>query len=295
MYISRTIQDKIFKTSHFFPVLLVNGPRQSGKTTVLKHCMQATNEPQRNYVTLDTLENRELAVRDPALFLQRFPAPLLIDEIQYAPELLPYIKAIVDEKNQAGMYWITGSQQFRLMKNVSESLAGRIGILNLQGFSQSEKFGCPATPVFLPDSNYLEQQSAKRPKQDLRTIYEIIWKGSFPKLWTAENEQWKTYYDSLVQTYLERDIRDLTSISDELIFVKFLKVIAARTGQLINFTEVAKDIGVSQPTVKSWLSVLQTSGLVYLLQPYYAEVVLKSIKQNTASAATRSGCSRAKP
>ena len=146
MYLTRTLEKSIQKVSDFFPVLLVTGPRQVGKTTILQAC----GSEGRNYISLDTLENRSLAQNDPALFLQRFKAPLLIDEIQYAPQLFPYIKAAVDEKKQSGMYWLTGSQQFHLMKNVSESLAGRVGILHLEGFSQAERDGQPERRLFLP-------------------------------------------------------------------------------------------------------------------------------------------------
>jgi len=271
MYIQRTLEQSIRQLAQFYPVLLITGPRQVGKTTVLKNC----DKENRTYVSLDTLENRELAKRDPALFLQRFPAPVLIDEIQYAPELFPYIKAIVDEKGESGMFWLTGSQQFHLMKNVSESLAGRVGILRLQGFSQAEKNRTPCSAAFLPTAEYLAQRTAVT---DLKSIYYNIWKGSYPKLFSADDTLWEIYYESYLQTYIERDIKELSSVNNELDFLKFMRTLAARTGQLLNYADIAADVGVSQPTIKSWLSVLVASGLVYTLQPYSNNITNRIVK-----------------
>lgn len=273
-YIHRTIEQSICRVSAFYPVVLITGPRQVGKTTVFKNCEAG----KRTYVSLDTLENRELAKNDPALFLQRFPAPVLIDEIQYAPELLPYIKAAVDAKNEPGMYWLTGSQQFHLMKNVSESLAGRVGILRLQGFSQSEKYLESNSLPFLPTPEYLNLRVSTAPKTDLKSVYEMIWKGSYPKLYNAENIYWDIYYESYLQTYIERDIRELSAVNNELDFLKFMRALAARTGQLLNYADLAADVGVSQPTAKAWLSVLNTSGLVYILPPYSTNVTNRIVK-----------------
>lgn len=271
MYIQRTLEQSIRRLAQFYPVLLITGPRQVGKTTVLKNC----DKENRTYVSLDTLENRELAKRDPALFLQRFPAPVLIDEIQYAPELFPYIKAIVDEKGDSGMFWLTGSQQFHLMKNVSESLAGRVGILRLQGFSQAEKNSTPCSAAFLPTTEYLAQRKSNT---DLKSIYYNIWKGSYPKLFRADDSLWEIYYESYLQTYIERDIKELNSVNNELDFLKFMRTLAARTGQLLNYADIAADVGVSQPTIKSWLSVLVASGLVYTLQPYSNNITNRIVK-----------------
>ena len=246
MYLTRTLEKSIQKVSDFFPVLLVTGPRQVGKTTILQAC---GNEG-RNYISLDTLENRSLAQNDPALFLQRFKAPLLIDEIQYAPQLFPYIKAAVDEKKQSGMYWLTGSQQFHLMKNVSESLAGRVGILHLEGFSQAERDGQPERRLFLPTPKAIEARAAFAPKTDIEAVFHQIWKGSYPRMHEADDDMWQFFYDAYVQTYIERDIRDLGSVGNELDFLKFMKVLAARTGQLLNYSDIARDVGISAPTVK---------------------------------------------
>ena len=272
MYIRRTIEKSIQRASNLFPVVLITGPRQVGKTTVFENC-----EPgKRNYISLDTLEERELAKNDPRRFLERYKAPLLIDEIQYAPSLLPYIKAIVDKERKNGMYWITGSQQFNLMENVSESLAGRIGILNLQGFSQSEKDNTPDTAPFLPTENLLSLKE-KTSKATIN-IFHRIWKGSYPALFKGSDEDWKLFYDSYLQTYIERDVKQIIKVANELQFVNFIKVLAARTSQMINYSSIAGEIGINETTVKSWLSILQTSGLVYLLQPYSNNLTSRIIK-----------------
>lgn len=274
MYIKRTIEKSIINLSKFFPVILVTGPRQVGKTTVLQNCEKKT----RNYVSLDTLEYRELAKKDPELFMQRFPAPVLIDEIQYAPELFPYIKAYVDKNKKPGLFWLTGSQQFHLMKNVSESLAGRVGILHLQGLSQDEKSKNPKADAFLPTEKYIKIKAALKPKTNLKNIYERIWKGSYPKLYSANNSYWESFYDSYLQTYIERDIKALSAVGNELNFVKFMRSLAARTSQMINYTEIANDVGVSVPTVQAWLSILQASGIVYVLHPYSNNIGKRFVK-----------------
>lgn len=274
MYLARTLEKSIKTISEFFPVLLVTGPRQVGKTTVLQAC----GSEGRNYVSLDTLENRELARKDPALFLQRFKAPLLIDEIQYAPELFPYIKEHVDRLNQAGMYWLTGSQQFHLMKNVSESLAGRVGILRLEGFSQAERDGIPDRSPFLPSPETIDVRAGTAPQTDLVSVFHRIWKGSYPKMHKADDDMWQIFYDSYVQTYIERDIRDFGAVSSELSFLKFMKVLAARTGQILNYSDIARDVGISSPTVKAWISLLQTSGIIFMLHPYHNNINSRIIK-----------------
>ena len=272
MYIKRTIEKAIKQASSFFPVILITGPRQVGKTTVLENCESKS----RNYVSLDILEEQELAKQDPRRFLERHQAPLLIDEIQYAPELLPYIKTIVDKEKKKGMYWITGSQQFNLMANVTESLAGRIGILNLQGFSQAEKDNMPVTVPFLPTEELLKKK--EKTDKGTKNIFHRIWKGSYPTLFKGSDKDWKLFYDSYIQTYIERDVKQIIKVSNELLFVNFIKTLAARTSQLLNYANIANEIGVNETTVKSWLSILQTSGIIYLLQPYSNNLTNRVIK-----------------
>ncbi len=275
MYITRTLEAVIQSASKQFPVVMVTGPRQVGKTTFLRHLAKEN----RNYVTLDDPTLLALAKNEPKLFLERFPAPVLIDEIQYAPELLPYIKMEVDSNHLAGRYWLTGSQQFQLMKGVSESLAGRIGIVNLLGLSQWEYRGFAAldTP-FLPGDKTLEKKSRKVNKQSLEEVYQTIWLGSFPAMLTNKKFNRDLFYSSYLKTYLQRDVRDLAQVGDESAFLRFLKVAAARTGQLLNFADLARDTDVSPNTAKNWLSILQTSGIIYLLEPYYNNLTKRLVK-----------------
>jgi len=270
MYYRRTLTSTIQSASAAFPVVLVTGPRQVGKTTLLQHAAKQG----RAYVTLDDPQVRLLAKTDPALFFQTYRTPLLIDEIQYAQELFPYIKMIADREKRPGLFWLTGSQHFHLMKGVTESLAGRVAVLDLQGLSQGEKLGRPETPPFLPGN----RPDTQCEPLELRAVYEMIVKGSFPALFAGANPDRELFYASYLRTYIERDVRDLLKISDEANFVKFIKVAAARTGQLLNYSDLARDVEVSQNTVKAWLSVLQTSGLVYLLQPYFTNVTSRLIK-----------------
>jgi len=274
MYLKRTLEDSIKKATETFPVVLVTGARQVGKTTVLKAC----EKEERTYVSLDNPLLRDFAKTDPELFLERYSTPLLIDEIQYAPELLPYIKMIVDERQEKGMYWLTGSQQFHLMKDVSESLAGRVAILNLLGFSQNEKLKRPNRQSFIPTKEYFNEVKNDSTKIGLNNLYEMIYNGSYPAMNIDSGSDWEMFYSSYLQTYIERDIRDLKSISDEQLFLKFLRIVASRTAQILNYTEIANSTGITVPTVKSWISLLVTSGILYLLEPYYNNIGSRIIK-----------------
>ncbi len=274
MYLKRTLENQILKASKAFPVVLISGPRQVGKTTILKN-IETGN---RTYVTLDNPMLKALAQDEPEIFLQRFKRPILIDEIQYAPQLFPYIKMEVDENKKPGDFWLTGSQQFHLMKNVSESLAGRVAILRLQGLSDFEVNKTPQVEPFIPEYDYLLNLSNIMKPQKLPKIYEKIWHGSFPLLLTNKNTDRNTFYDSYIQTYLQRDVRDLTKVGDEKAFVKFLRATAARTGQLVNYTDLARDADISANTAKAWLSILETSGLIYLIEPYYNNRTKRLVK-----------------
>lgn len=273
MYIPRTLESFLKQVDRQFPVLMVTGPRQVGKTTVLKSLSQG----ERNYVTLDDPNLAMLAKEDPALFLQRFPPPLLIDEIQYAPELFPYIKIYVDQHKNPGDFWLTGSQKFQLMKGVSESLAGRIGIVNLLGLSLKEKQHHPDVEPFLPIHSKLQIRATVSSPLNLKELYRIIWQGSFPALAAFPTDR-DLFYNSYIQTYLQRDIRDLANISDAHLFLKFLRAAAARTGQLLNITEIGRDCGISPMTAKNWLSILEASGIIYLLEPYHNNITSRLIK-----------------
>ena len=237
-YIKRHLETHVLALSREYPVLLLTGPRQVGKTTMLKKLMQKEKRP-RNYVTLDDLNERSLAVRDPAMFLQIHQPPVLIDEVQYAPELFTYIKILVDKKRCPGDFWLTGSQLFKLMRGVQESLAGRVALLNLFSLSQSEIAGSLAGPftVSLPRLQNLPPTVPFTAP----TIFERIWQGSMPALCSREVHSRDIYYASYLNTYLERDIQGLLHSLDALKFMRFMTAVAARTGQLLNYKGLADD------------------------------------------------------
>jgi predicted AAA+ superfamily ATPase len=271
MYRPRSLEDKLRAASAQFPVLLLAGPRQVGKTTLLRHLA----EDERRYVSLDDPAARELATEDPALFLQSWPAPLLIDEVQYAPQLLPHIKMAVDEARTPGAYWLTGSQQFHLMRDISETLAGRLALVSLLGFSHREIEGRRLTaPPYLPLVERLEGHEGV----ELASLYRHIWLGSFPALVTGQVQDRDLFYSSYVATYLQRDVRDLTQVGDLSAFTRFLRAVAARTGQLLNLSDLARDVDISQPTAKAWLSVLEASWQVVLLQPWHSNLTKRLVK-----------------
>lgn len=274
-YIKRTLEDFILKATKQFPVLLVTGPRQVGKTTFLQHL----SKDNRKYVTLDDPILAALARDEPKLFMERYEGPILIDEIQYAPQLLPYIKMQVDEEKKAGYFWLTGSQQFQMMKGVKETLAGRVGILNLLGLSQWEYNGKAenGTP-FLPTLDVLKEREEGYHPLLLNELYKRIWRGSFPAIALNNEMDGNLYYSSYVQTYLQRDVRDLANIGNASAFLKFLRGCAARTGQLLNFSHLAKDADISPNTAKNWLSILQASSIIYLLESYSNNVSKRVVK-----------------
>ena len=273
MITPRTLEATIKTLSDTFPVILLTGPRQVGKTTLL----EAIAEPDRNYVTLDDLEQRYLAQSDPKLFLQRHRPPLIIDEIQYAPELFSVIKMMVDKDKTAGQFWLTGSQKFHLMQGVTESLAGRVAVLELLGLSQSEIQERQQVP-FLPTQAWLEQARQTAHDMPLMQVFERIWRGSYPRVALNETMPRDAFYNGYLQTYLQRDVRDLTQVGDERSFYLFIRAAAARTGQQLNYADLARDVDLDQKTVKSWLSILEASGVIYLLQPWHSNVTKRLIK-----------------
>ena len=275
MYIARTLGGPFREAAAHFPVMLVTGARQVGKTTFLREIAGG----ERKYVSLDDPRLVELARTDPALFMQRYPGPVLIDEIQYAPDLLPYIKLAVDEERQPGRFWLTGSQQFHLMRDVAESLAGRVGIMHLLGLSRREQDGqADDFGPFLPTSDALSARLHKAAKLPLPRLYQRIWRGSYPVLTRDPGLDRDLYLSSYVQTYLQRDVRDLARVGDETAFLRFVRACAARTAQLLNVAELARDADVAPNTAKHWLSVLEASGLIYLLQPYHTNVTKRLVK-----------------
>jgi hypothetical protein len=275
MYTPRTLEPWFRQASRQFPVMLVTGARQVGKTTFLQHL----REKSRAYVTLDDPLVWRLAKEDPALFMQRFPPPVLIDEIQYAPELLPYLKMEVDRDRKPGRFWLTGSQQFHLMRGISESLAGRVGIVQLLGLSRQEATGrARESKPFLPRPKDVADRAASAKPLKLKPLFRAIWRGSFPEMALKDQTDRDLFYNSYVQTYLQRDIRDLARVGDELAFLRFLRAAAARSGRMLNMAELARDADVAPNTAKHWLSILRASGVVYLLEPYHTNVTKRLLK-----------------
>jgi len=271
-YIYRNIENTINKAVKMFPAIIVTGARQVGKTTLLKHITKDIG-----YITLDDPILLQSAIEEPGSFFKISPPPVMVDEIQYAPNLFPYIKMIADETGEKGQFYLTGSQQFKMMKDVSESLAGRIGIVNLLGLSLREIKGDCTNISFKPTEEYIDKRIKTVKDTDYREIWEIIHKGSMPAM-HAENLDWQMFYGAYTKTYIERDVRELTQVGDELKFLKFMTVIASRTGQMLNLTAIANDVGVSVPTADRWLSILISSNIVYLLQPFYNNITKRAIK-----------------
>lgn len=271
MYINRHSEIIIRQMISMFKVILVTGPRQVGKTTLLKHIFGDSY----TYVTLDDINELEVAKSDPKLFFINNPGKIIIDEVQNAPELFVEIKRIVDRTEEFGTIILTGSQTFSLMENVSESLAGRIGIFELNGLSLREIRGDDFTDPVIPNNYYL---NSRRKKTSALELWNIIHKGSMPELYKNEKMSPKLYYSSYVKTYIERDVRMIVNVKDLSIFSKFMIALAARTGQLINYSTISNELGVDTKTVKSWVGVLQTSGIVYLVEPFSNNQLTRAIK-----------------
>lgn len=271
----RTLAKVINQINSAFRVLLLTGPRQVGKTTLLELCA----DENRNYVTLDDFDARHMAQTDPGLFIQTYKPPLIIDEVQYAPQLFSHIKIMVDREKNNGMYWLTGSQKFHLMQGITESLAGRVAIIDLLGLSQAElEDRADLNEPFLPTPTWIKQaRSNTNHYIPLQKVYEYIWLGAFPSIYETNGANRDLFYRSYVQTYIQRDVRDILKISNENTFYNFLVAIAARTGQMLNFADLARDVGIDNKTAKAWLSILETSGLVYILHPYFRNVTKRLV------------------
>ncbi len=273
-YIKRDLEEKIVSLSTQYSCLLITGPRQVGKTTVLRHLMDAD----RHYVTLDDLEERQLAKREPALFLQMHPCPLLIDEVQYAPELFSYIKMAVDNGAAPGAFWLTGSQAFHLMDLAQESLAGRVAILHMPSLSQHEIYGSGKNVPFTVSLDALQARAAHGAPTDVNGIYERIWKGSMPGLISGKYDDIDVFYSSYLQTYINRDVAELVDRIDKLLFQDFIRAAACRSGQMLNVHDIAMDIGVSDDTAKRWLAVLEKSDVIFYLRPYSNNLLKRTVK-----------------
>jgi len=274
-YIPRELERKFLKMNGFFKAVLVTGARQVGKTTMLKHLAKDTN---RTYISLDDISARDLAQRDPKLFFQTYKPPILIDEVQKAPELFEQIKIMCDESEETGLFWLTGSQQYRMMKRVRETLAGRVGILELYGLSQREKAGVVFDDELDFSLECLKLRQTQVPKNDVKSVFQHIWEGSMPQVFGADTELRSEYYNSYINTYLMRDAAEEGGITDVVRFNRFLKCCAALTAELVNYATLAEATDISEPTAKEWLKVLQGLGIVYLLQPYANNALKRLIK-----------------
>jgi predicted AAA+ superfamily ATPase len=258
-----------------FKVVLVTGSRQVGKTTMIKKLMEGTD---RKYVSLDDLTMRNLAKTDPATFIKTFEPPVFIDEIQYAPELFSYIKIQVDKRQQNGDYWLSGSQIFRLMHGVSESLVGRVGLLDLFPLSQNEIYNHKPCKPLTTEFNDIKERTTNIPTTTPMDIYTRIFNGGMPQIITEGVNSRERFYESYIRTYLERDVRDLSGDIDVLKFHRFMIAVAARTAQLVNFKSIADDADIDQSTVKKWLNILETLGLIFYLHPYSNNLLKRTIK-----------------
>ena len=273
-YISRNLEKIVLEVTKEYPVVLVTGPRQIGKTTMLQKLMEGTD---RSYVSLDDLNERNLAKTDPELFLQLHKPPVLIDEVQYAPELFTYIKLHVDKNHNPGDFWLTGSQVFKLMRGVQESLAGRVAALSLTSLTQAEICDGQMEP-FTIDMEALISRSKERKQADTRDIFARIFRGSMPVIISGQNSNSQIFYSSYLTTYIERDVKELSDAIDSLKFLHFITAVAARCGQMLNVADIARDADINQKQAKDWLGILETLGIIFYLHPYSNNLLKRLVK-----------------
>lgn len=277
MYIKRHLEDEVLKASKYYPVVMVCGQRQVGKSTMLNHI----KEENRKYVTLDDMNARRLAETDPELFFETYGLPILIDEFQRVPSILMEIKKIADEKalngeSNQGLFWLTGSQKFQMMQNVSESLAGRVAVYDLAGLSTAEIEKRPSQ-LFKPNLEDIKERLTSSREKNIHDVFEIIFKGSMPKIISTDIDR-DRYYTDYVNTYLERDIKELAQVGKLNKFYDFLVYMAARTSQELKYSEISNTIGVSAPTAKAWVTILERAGIIYILHPYATNITKRLVK-----------------
>jgi len=276
-YIQRAMEQTFKRLESEFPAVLVTGPRQIGKTTMLEKLMQE-EDMGRKYVTLDDLNDREMAKTDPKMFFQIYKPPVFVDEAQYAPELFPYIKMHIDKNHKAGDFWLTGSQIFRLMRGVQESLAGRVCLLNMQSLSQSEICGMQTQPFELKIDK-LSDRAKEAKAVDVNELYSRIYNGGMPALISKKYTDRAALYSSYISTYINRDVKDISEVVDSLKFLRFVTAAAALTGQMLNVKTIADMSEIDQLKAKEWLSILETLGVIFYLHPYSNNVLKRTVSR----------------
>jgi predicted AAA+ superfamily ATPase len=261
--------------AHLRGVMAVTGSRQTGKSTLVHELFRDRSHTE---ISLDDMGLRELAKTDPKVFLAKYPTPLVIDEVQYAAELFPYLKIHVDQTHEKGAFYISGSQRFNMMKNLSESLAGRVGIFELMGLSMRELAGDGFCEPFIPTGAYLGKRTPSANTLDYRGIWSLIHRGGYPELHENPALDWQAYYNDYVNTYIERDVHQLENVGDEVKFYQFMRVVAAHSGNLLNVEGMARDVGIKRDECERWLSVLRASNLIFLLGPYHSNLIKRAVK-----------------
>lgn len=273
MYIKRHIEDAVLRRARMKGAVVVTGARQVGKTTLIENL-----KPDIPKVTLDDLPARRRAIESPSTFFNITPPPVFVDEVQYAPDIFHYIKILLDSSHNKGDFFLTGSQSYELMQNVSESLAGRAGILELLGLSLREIKGENWNEPFIPTFEYLKKRNGEKEPLSIPAVWKAIHRGSLPEVALSPEQDWADFYADYIKTYIERDVRRLTQVADENSFFTFMTVCAAMSGQLLNLSSLAGDVGISVPTAKRWLSILRTGGIIYLLRPYNNNAISRAVK-----------------
>lgn len=274
-YIHRDIESEFLAYASEFRIVLLTGMRQSGKSTMLAHLA----EENRHIVTLDDIQERALAINDPQLFMQIHQPPIIIDEVQYAPELFSYLKIFADQHpDEMGAIWLSGSQPYPLMKLAGESLAGRVGILHMLPLSQHELFGTGTLEPLRIEIGPLQQKLDQQEPALLPQVYERIYRGWMPEVASKESSNPGHYYASYMQTYIERDVRSLDKSADFLDFSRFMSAVAAQTGQLLNINSLARDVDISRAKAKEWIGILQKSDIIFLLHPYSNNALSRAVK-----------------
>ena len=274
-YLNRSLEKKFLEVNQDYSCIMLIGPRQVGKSTMLEHLMEGT--PRRK-VSLDDLSERQLAQKDPALFLELHPAPVLIDEVQYAPELFSYIKIAVDNGAAPGSFWLTGSRAFQLMDLAQESLAGRTAIFHMSALSQSELYGdAEAAPFSVDLESVMKRKDGHAPASPSE-MYERIWNGAMPGHRSGRYKDRDVFYSSYVQTYIDRDVSDLIPGVDKLLYADFIRAAACRAGQMLNVHDIATDVGVSDDTAKRWLAVMEKTEVIFYLRPYSNNLLKRTLK-----------------